>query len=905
MAPTTKAGQKDNKKLESVLGQRSPRYFSMQNNAAYGNLTWQLAFAVKLEKTLRRAIQTLPALIESIHRSIESIESIQTSVIASKSRDLDERGTTIWNLTSKYKEDATLPVALALARAFASLLLDCAQHVQSGTVASQDPLIIEQRWASGLTAATDDIRVFKITLKASRWCLGSYILSDSGAAPCTLTGTEQSQLGVTEQIIERAAFYDRRLQHAPQDQFTQELAGMNRRLCKEYQMLRITLAWRRERLDLADIWWSKLDQEQNVLDAPMREQLADTLYEVGRDQAKKQLYNPALQWLERAYDILIAQDQDDLGSDASALKNSIMHCQVHVLLKEPCEENYSRAWDIIHKLENEAENTVAVSLLKLSVLTGDPTAAQEYYNVLIQIIRQINLSDVNVRTILHHVHALKQRNSGLALTLLVLFISERLLVMGEIAWVEKTVVTLLWICTTSTNLGNMTDQLEELLNGVVARSNSAFGASATHAAQVLIVRHIEAAYSRGDYEQADNWCCLALHSIFSNSGESNIGKLQRKRMLCAIGKSDFMRCRDIHHQMSKSTQDEPSTQYLSYRVALRCHDLDLATESLNAIGEAAETDSTLLYACVLEAQRNGNRRQVVRALSCVHSRSGLKTTPGLHISTLLRLIARLLVEELDSQQPQDQDCIDELCNVLDGGLQLQQQQEKMPSLRWNLIGSLAIFIDLYPPDTDPQQTSDRSLRRLFCHFLECCLLVVLARAEDRIQEQYYSELRGTVTKFRMQVKVQLSRLEGGARTDLLRKYVCLITFDFEAAARLGSWASFGDLIEVEVAEKIVDQVIAIVGNAKEVGPSDIGDQCVSSAKEVTLAKQKPGHYPAEELEWIATTAFNRAVDFYYASQDDACRRWAGKAISLANLGDDHGQLHELLQNKYMGLAWDR
>ncbi|KAI4290344.1 MAG: hypothetical protein L6R35_000381 [Caloplaca aegaea] len=691
MAPTTKAGQKDNKKLESVL-----------------------AFAVKLEKTLRRAIQTLPALIGSIHRSIENIESIPTSAIASKSRDLDERGTTIWNLTSKYKEDATLAVALAL-------------------------------------------------------------------------GTEQSQLGVTEQIIERAAFYDKRLQHAPQDQFTQELAGMNRRLCKEYQMLRITL----------------LDQEQNVLDAPMREQLADTLFEVGRDQAKKQLYNPALQWLERAYDILIAQDQDDLGSDASALKNSIMHCQVHALLKESCEENYSRAWDIIHELENEAENTVAVSLLKLSVLTGDPTAAQEYYNVLIQMMRQIHLSDVNVRTILHHVHALKQRNAGLAHTILVLFISERLLVMGEVAWVEKTVVTLLWICTTSTDLGNVTDQLEELLNGVVARSNSAFGASATHAAQVLIVRHIEAAYSRGDYEQADSWCCLALHSIFSNSGESNIGKLQRKRMLCAIGKSDFMQCRDIHHQMSKSTQDEPSTQYLSYRVALRCHDLDLATESLNAIGEAAETDSTLLYACVLEAQRNGNRRQVVRALSCVHSRSGLGMTPGPHISTLLRLITRLLVEELDSQQPQDQDCIDELCNVLDGV--------------WQPVS----------------EDVDRLAR-----WIRCLLSLALSS-------------------------------------------------------------------KVEVAEKIVDQVIAIVGNAKEVGPSDIGDQCVSSAKEVTLAKQKPGHYPAEELEWIATTAFNRAVDFYCASQDDACRRWAGKAISLANLGDDHGQLHELLQNKYMGLAWDR
>ncbi|KAL8654418.1 MAG: hypothetical protein Q9210_001512 [Variospora velana] len=789
MAPTTKAGQKDNKRLDSVLGERFPRKFSMQNNAAYGNLTWQLAFAVTLEKTLRRAIQTLPALVGSIHRSIESIESIPTSAIASKSRDLDERGTTIWNLTSKYKEDATLAVALALA------------------------------WASGLIAATDDIRVFKITLKASRWCL------------------DQSQLGVTEQIIERAAFYDRRLQHAPQGQFTQELAGMNRRLCKEYQMLRVTLAWRRERLDLADIWWSKLDQEQNALDAPLREQLADTLFEVGRDQAKKQLYKPALQWLERAYDILIAHDQDDLGSDASALKNSIMHCQVHALLKEPCEENYSRAWNIIHELENEAENTVAVSLLKLSVLTGDPTAAQEYYNVLMQIIRQIHLSDVNVRTILHHVHALKQRNPGLAHTILVLFVSERLLVMGEIAWVEKTVVTLLWICTTSTNLGNMTDQLEELLNDVVARSNSAFGASATHAAQVL---------------------------------------------------------------------PNASTQ--------------LARQ----------------------------RRQILRCLKlCAHDAPSL--------------IARLLVEELDSQQPQDQDCIDELCNVLDGAAAAAKENVfSTVELDWFSRNSYNLALRLCT-----LWKAESTLR-----IVKACSVVRDRLTRDGRFLQYYSELRGTVTEFRIYVKVQLSRLIGGARTDLHRKYACLITFDFEAAARLGSWASFGDLIEeveshqdpkvfsimadvilsceaptevvittlqqivtkvwqpesedidrlarwircllslalsskVEVAGKIVDQVISIVGNAKEVGPSDIGDQCVSSAKEVTLAKQKPGHYPAEELEWIATTAFNRAVDFYCTSQDDACRSWAGKAISLANLGDDHGQLHELLQNKYMGLAWDR
>ncbi|KAL2036382.1 hypothetical protein N7G274_010903 [Stereocaulon virgatum] len=62
-------------------------------------------------------------------------------------------------------------------------------------------------------------------------------------------------------------------------------------------------------------------------------------------------------------------------------------------------------------------------------------------------------------------------------------------------------------------------------------------------------------------------------------------------------------------------------------------------------------------------------------------------------------------------------------------------------------------------------------------------------------------------------------------------------------------------------------------------------------------------YPAEELEWLTTTTFNRAIDFYCSSQDAACRRWAERALGLAVLCDDGVQLHEVLQGKYQGLAW--
>lgn len=286
-------------------------------------------------------------------------------------------------------------------------------------------------------------------------------------------------------------------------------------------------------------------------DAAVVEHLADALFEIGRDQAKRQHCESALTWLERAHNVFAVHDQGNLSTDASALKSSLRHCLVHTLLKERCEENKQKAWNIIQELENEGENTVAVSMLKLQVLALDFSTAQDYFDVLVQVIRQIHLSDINLRTVLHHIHELKRRNARLTHTALVSLISERLLAMEQIVWIEKTVITLVWNCATSLDLAEMTDQLEALLNEVASVPNSAFSASATHAAQLvcvlsrkiyparvslgdgkltytkLMTRRIETAYSHGDYEQADSWCRLALHRIFGKSGESNIGKLQR------------------------------------------------------------------------------------------------------------------------------------------------------------------------------------------------------------------------------------------------------------------------------------------------------------------------------------------------------------------------------------------
>jgi hypothetical protein len=68
--------------------------------------------------------------------------------------------------------------------------------------------------------------------------------------------------------------------------------------------------------------------------------------------------------------------------------------------------------------------------------------------------------------------------------------------------------------------------------------------------------------------------------------------------------------------------------------------------------------------------------------------------------------------------------------------------------------------------------------------------------------------------------------------------------------------------------------------------------------------QEPDHYPSTELEWLATTSYNHAVDYYLQENDEKCRLWAEKALAIAHWAEDGGTLRELLMQKYSELAWN-
>jgi hypothetical protein len=60
-------------------------------------------------------------------------------------------------------------------------------------------------------------------------------------------------------------------------------------------------------------------------------------------------------------------------------------------------------------------------------------------------------------------------------------------------------------------------------------------------------------------------------------------------------------------------------------------------------------------------------------------------------------------------------------------------------------------------------------------------------------------------------------------------------------------------------------------------------------------------YPPTELEWLATSAFNHAVDYYLQDNDKDCKRWAEQAFVLAQWLEDDGTLRDLLMEKYASL----
>lgn len=143
----------------------------------------------------------------------------------------------------------------------------------------------------------------------------------------------------------------------------------------------------------------------------------------------------------------------------------------------------------------------------------------------------------------------------------------------------------------------------------------------------------------------------------------------RKLLLCASATQDFNSARDIFGSMSDVAKNEPMTRFLMYKIAIRCEEVEFAAECLQIISSSSVKDSTLLYACVLDAQQIGDKVQTLTALQLVLENFGHGAPSTIHLPSLLRLTIGLTVMLLDKSEGSSDvdDTVEKLCNLYEGG----------------------------------------------------------------------------------------------------------------------------------------------------------------------------------------------------------------------------------------------
>ncbi|KAF7189672.1 hypothetical protein HII31_08992 [Pseudocercospora fuligena] len=714
--------------------------------------------ALRLLKGRSAIPPSLLAELESHTR--QTLPSLPATTITLKSQVLDTLGTELWNASSCSSNDDDAPrdprvqpahaaqVNVAV-RMFAMVLLDASHH--ASTRRSQD--------------RGQQMRLFKVTLRASRLCL------------------DHDQLDLAVTALERCSYY---LPAAPETPDLLEISNVDTNdvdqhetgqkvLEREYYLLRILHAWKCERLDLADHFYQSM-LKVKTLNCPESEQLcikiADLCYEVAKTRSRAKDILTAVKWSERGYAVLDRCEDEGFSQEAIELRLSIAVSLVEQLLASDQEPHRHRARDVIDQLDSSHSlgNRIALPILRFRVLAHeDHVDAGEISQALQRVIRLAMLTEDNFTIVMQTLRKAEQMSTEPALDALRLFICDRLLPEVKSAqardpqimeWVEKSTVTYILFATTGNDFarGKRASDLKDLLDSIKQACGCGLSTKATHAAQTLIWKA-----TGGSDENTPMICCKLLqHPVFEHAGHINKARIGRRLMRISLKQEDLPAVREALYNMPSTAQVDPATAYLAIKTALQSDDQELATKSLKTIVKNTTNDPAYLYAAVLEAQQSKMKLMALASLKALIDQK----LPGVQMATLLRCTARLLMAEADLPN-QDINAIgqevvaifemaaksiDEIRRLPEDlmrsemlwwsknayNLTLRFCPSVHPELTYRMMSVCLTFLDHIPKDAGLMHEIEFTKRKLLCFFLSTTAMIILARSgtDDNDNEEY-------------------------------------------------------------------------------------------------------------------------------------------------------------------------
>lgn len=280
-----------------------------------------------------------------------------------------------------------------------------------------------------------------------------------------------------------------------------------------------------------------------------------------------------------------------------------------------------------------------------------------------------------------------------------------------------------------------------------------------------------------------------------------------------------------------------------------------------------------------------------------------------------------------------------------------------PEYTVRLLDTCSKFMEHYPGDGELIQEDDIETRKMLCAFLATTSLIVLGRSEDREREytlQCFVSAQLQISVFKSQYAKLKDKLEGEASVIADHRALAILKFELECILKLGQfeklaavlqscleagtqggagqWDTLADLLIIihkrldasgqrSQSGALITTLLQKIINDTWKSDKDItkvarwlrytfmlcidhtqGDfslklfqQAACMAENGQRGKHDP--YPESELQWLAITGFNHAIDLLADENEDDAAKWIDGALEVARWSQDDGSLHAILTGK--------
>ncbi|KAH6695404.1 meiosis protein SPO22/ZIP4 like-domain-containing protein, partial [Plectosphaerella plurivora] len=177
--------------------------------------------------------------------------------------------------------------------------------------------------------------------------------------------------------------------------------------------LRTALAWKEDRLEVAEAMYAKTELLRDGLAPEAAERLAEVLYEMGRGLAEKTQHGLAARWLGRTLDVLGKQDVEMMSRDALNLKDAAYQTMVTSLLETGVEADRATAAAMVQQMAEEMGEKPIVLALRLEIFDKAADGqfdGKAYADAILGLDRLISCTETNAGLVQQHILSLHQRN---------------------------------------------------------------------------------------------------------------------------------------------------------------------------------------------------------------------------------------------------------------------------------------------------------------------------------------------------------------------------------------------------------------------------------------------------------------------------------------------------------------